>query len=60
MSSFAGSRRRKGSGPTYVVECPYCDRTFRRKINNTTLKEHKDKDGYPCSGRHGYLVDTIY
>jgi len=51
---------RSSNGPTYVVECPYCDRTFRRKINTTTLKAHKDKDGFPCSSRHGYLIDTIY
>jgi len=61
VSGFSSSRRRSGSnGPTYVVECPYCDRTFKRKTNNTKLKAHNDKDGYPCSGRNGYLVDTIY
>ncbi len=51
---------RSSNGPTYVVECPYCDRKFRRKTKSTTLKAHKDKDGYPCSSRHGYLIDTIY
>ena len=51
---------RSSNGPTYVVECPYCDRKFRRKTNSTILKAHKDKDGYPCSSRHGYLIDTIY
>ncbi len=56
----ATSRSRNSNGPTYVVECPYCDRTFRRKTNSTTLKAHKDKDGYPCSGRHGHLIDTTY
>jgi len=60
VSSFGGARRRSSSGPTYVVECSYCGRKFRRKTNSSTLKAHKDKDGYPCSGRHGYLVDTIY
>ncbi len=60
VSSFGGSRKSNDSGPTYVVECAYCDKKFRRKTNTTTLKAHKDKDGYPCSGRHGYLVDTVY
>jgi hypothetical protein len=27
---------------------------------NTRLNPHKDKHGYPCSGRNGYLVDTKY
>ncbi len=45
---------------TFVVECSYCDKKFRRKTNSTDLKAHKDKDGYPCSGRRGYLIDTIY
>lgn len=52
----------KGSkvGPTYVMECSYCGKKFKRKARGTTLKAHKDKNGYPCPGRHGYLVDTIY
>ena len=50
---------RSSNGPNYVVECPYCDRKFRRKTNSTILKAHKDKDGCPCSGRHGYLIDSI-
>jgi len=61
VSGFGGmqiSNRR--TGPTYVVECSYCGKKFRRKTNTTTLKAHKDKSGYACSGRHGYLVDTIY
>jgi len=57
---FGRTRARNFSGPTYVVECPYCGRDFKRKNNNTDIKAHNDKDGYPCSGRHGYLVDTIY
>jgi len=60
MSHFGKSNSRNSFGPTYVVECSYCGKKFRRKINSTTIKAHKDKDGYSCSGRHGYLVDTIY
>jgi len=64
--SFSGStvrrsRAKKQSfGPTYVIECPYCGKKFTRKKINTRLNPHKDKNGYPCSGRSGYLVDTKY
>jgi predicted nucleotidyltransferase component of viral defense system len=60
VSSFGGARRRISSGPIYVVECSYCGKKFRRKTRDTTMRPHKDKDGYRCSGRRGYLVDTIY
>ena len=60
MSHFSGLYGSSNTGPTYVVECSYCGKKFRRKKNNTTIKSHKDKDGYSCSGRQGYLVDTIY
>lgn len=52
--------RRSGFGPTYVIECSYCGRKFNHKKMNTRLNPHKDEDGYPCSGRNGYLVDTEY
>jgi len=47
-------------GPKYVIECPYCGKKFNRKRIDTRLNPHKDKNGYPCSGRSGYLVDTKY
>lgn len=47
-----------GSSPTYVYKCPYCEKSFYRKRQNSTLNPHKDKDGYPCSGRHGIYLDT--
>lgn len=46
--------------PTYVVECPFCGKRFNRKKNTTRLNPHKDKMGYPCSGRTGYIVDVKY
>ncbi|CAB1075669.1 hypothetical protein D1AOALGA4SA_3482 [Olavius algarvensis Delta 1 endosymbiont] len=52
--------KKQSFGPTYVIECPYCSKKFNRKKNNTRLNPHKDKSGYPCSGRNGYLVDTKY
>ncbi|TFH14619.1 MAG: WYL domain-containing protein [Lentisphaerales bacterium] len=47
-------------GPTYIVECTYCRKRFRRKTRSVTIKKHKDKSGWDCSGRTGYLVDTVY
>jgi predicted nucleotidyltransferase component of viral defense system len=46
------------SGTTYVIECSYCRKQFKRKSLDTHLRPHKDKDGYfDCPGRIGYLVD---
>jgi len=61
MSSIPRSSfKRRSYGPKYVIECPYCGKKFSRKKMNTRLNPHKDKLGYPCSGRNGYLVDTKY
>lgn len=54
------SVRSRGIGPTYVYECTFCQRKFRRKKQNTVLKPHKDKSGWNCSGRIAWLVDTIW
>ena len=54
------SSKKQNLGPKYVIECPYCGRKFKHMKNNTRLNPHKDKGGYPCSGRTGYLVDTKY
>lgn len=51
---------RSNSGPTYVYRCPVCDKTFRRKTQNSKLNPHKSNDGWPCSGRMGIYEDTIY
>ncbi|MBI2470215.1 MAG: nucleotidyl transferase AbiEii/AbiGii toxin family protein [Planctomycetes bacterium] len=47
-------------GAKYVFECSYCGKRFTRKTNNSNLSKHKDKHGYPCSGRTGFFVDTKY
>jgi len=54
------SSNRQHLGPKYVIECLYCGKRFNRKTMNTRLNTHKDKHGYPCSGRNGYLIDTKY
>ena len=48
------------SGPTYVYECTYCGKRFSRKKQTRSLNPHKDKNGYPCSGRYANWVDTRY
>lgn len=48
------------NGPKYVYECTYCGRKFIRQSHDSALKPHKDKSGYSCPGRTGYLIDTKY
>jgi predicted nucleotidyltransferase component of viral defense system len=43
-------------GMSYTVQCPYCLKKFKRSTLSTALNPHKDSNGYPCTGRHGYLV----
>jgi predicted nucleotidyltransferase component of viral defense system len=60
-SSRGGTRSRSaGFGPNYVIECTYCGKKFNRKSYTTKLNAHKDKSGYPCLGRVGYMVDMKY
>ena len=40
----------------YTVECPYCQKRFKRTKPSTTLNAHKDSNGYRCAARRGYLV----
>lgn len=54
------SARPRRPGVVYVIECPVCGKTFRRKTRGTTLRPHKAPGGWNCSGRRGHLVDTQY
>lgn len=50
-------------GLVYVVQCPYCHKTFKRKhAGATRLNEHKDTSGRRCpgSGHLGYVVESRY
>jgi predicted nucleotidyltransferase component of viral defense system len=51
-------RARTTFGPTYVIQCGYCSKQFRRKKNSTTLGKHNNPWGSPCHGRRGYLVSV--
>lgn len=58
-SPYSSTRSRKTKfGPTYVIECSYCRKRFNRSAYTTQLNPHKDKSGYLCSGRIGYIVET--
>lgn len=48
------------TGPTYVYECPICEKHFRHSKVGGHLNAHKDRSGGLCFGRVGYLVDTEY
>ena len=53
-----GRRASSRSGPIHVYECPRCNKRFEHSKRNPTLRAHKDQNGWPCHGRHGFWVDT--
>jgi predicted nucleotidyltransferase component of viral defense system/DNA-directed RNA polymerase subunit RPC12/RpoP len=54
------ARRTRSTGIRYVYRCSYCGKKFTHERQNPRLRKHKDKHGYPCGGRSGYLVETRY
>lgn len=48
--------KRTAFGHSYIIQCPYCQKRFKRKTRTLTLRAHKSPDGYPCSGRRGYIL----
>lgn len=56
--TFASHRapRKSSFGIEYTVECPYCNKGFKRSSYDTKLNEHKDRYGNRCYGRIGYIV----
>lgn len=53
----AARHRGAGTGLTYVIECTYCKKRFRRSKMDTRVGPHKAKNSdYPCPGRIGYRV----
>jgi len=53
-------KARNNFGPTYIFECLYCGRKFKKIKYNAKLRPHKDKSGENCPGRIGHLVDTYH
>jgi hypothetical protein len=61
--SLGQSDRRPRSarrGPTYVFQCPRCSKRFEHKTNDPILRAHKDKNGWNCSARRGFWIETQY
>jgi predicted nucleotidyltransferase component of viral defense system len=56
--NFVSRRVANSSGLSkdYTVECPYCNKRFRRSTYDTRLNEHKDRYGNRCYGRVGHMV----
>ena len=52
----APARSRNPFAVTYVVQCPYCLKKFKRSKATTLLNPHNDGNGYRCYGRHGMFV----
>jgi predicted nucleotidyltransferase component of viral defense system len=48
------------SGPSYIYQCPLCQKKFRRSHMDSHLNPHKNDWGGQCSGRTGYYVETKY
>lgn len=59
-SRWSAPSRAQRARTTYIIECPTCAKRFRRVQRNLVLKPHNAPDGWACSGRRGYLVDTEY
>jgi predicted nucleotidyltransferase component of viral defense system len=53
-------RRKTHFGPTYIFECSYCGKKFKRVKYDSKLNPHKDKNGWNCPGRIGYFIETRY
>jgi hypothetical protein len=53
-------RRSFSAGPTYVIQCTVCGKRFSRKTHDTNLNPHKNKSGFDCFGRTGFLANTKY
>lgn len=52
--------RRASSGPVYVFRCPVCQKEFRHRSNDSSLRRHRMSSGGPyCPSRRGYLERTV-
>lgn len=60
QATRSATRRPVSGGPTYVFECVVCGKHFSHKTNDSTLRKHKQPDGWDCPGRRGFMVNTLY
>jgi len=54
------SRTSSFGQPKYIYQCNYCGKKFPKSTRDSNIRKHKDKSGYPCSGRRGYYIDMKY
>ncbi len=59
-SSPARIKSMSSPGIVYVYQCSSCFKQFKRSTQSSTLRAHKNSFGTPCSGRSGFLVNTLY
>jgi len=69
-SQFTGNRIKSGRsrpgqaistfGPKYIFQCLLCGKQFTHNSYKASLNQHKDKQGYPCSGGTGIYIATKY
>lgn len=59
----AAARRSSNSKPwssfkaiEFVLQCPYCQKKFKRTARDSTLRPHKAPGGYACAGRRGTFI----
>ena len=52
------AKSQRGFGLSYKFACAVCGKTFKRDSYNATLNPHKNKQGWPCPGRVGFLKAT--
>jgi predicted nucleotidyltransferase component of viral defense system len=55
-----GYRQTRSAGPTYVYRCSTCGKKFRRRTQNSALKEHRTRDGSRCYGRYAIYEGVEY
>jgi hypothetical protein len=60
IRSSARASASPAHGATYIFQCGMCGRKFERKTTDSALRPHKTGQGWPCSGRTGWLVETRY
>lgn len=61
MGAVSKPRRSRTSyGAKYIYRCTTCAKKFTHTKLGGKLNPHKDKHGYPCRGRIGYLEGTKY
>lgn len=44
------------TGTQFVLQCPYCQKKFKRTSRDSALRAHQAPGGYPCGGRRGTFI----